>query len=134
MIHIKKSDKIFIFLSLFLILFACSFKKTDKFPASLSYHATGSKKTFIFTVSEHFILQNTPHIVHKKHTKLTNAEFNLLISLLKEKKYCLNNQNKYDFVIDSRQEKIFDITYSQLIAKNYNAKPIASISYYGSCV
>jgi len=134
MIHIKKSDKIFIFLSLFLILFACSFKETNKIPASLSCHATGSRKTFIFTVSEHFLLQNNHSIVHKKHTKLTNAEFNLLISLLKEKKYCLNNQNKYDFVIDSRQEKIFDITYSQLIAKNYNAKPIASISYYGSCV
>ena len=133
MIHIKNKGKKIIFLSLFLILFACTSKKIIKNFASLSYHVMGLRKTFIFTISEDFILQNKKSATNKKHPKLTNAEFNLLISLLKEKKYCLNNQGQYSFVIDSRQEKIFDITYSQLIAKNYNAKPISPVSYYGTC-
>ena len=85
-------------------------------------------------VSEDFLLQNRSSAIHKKHNKLTNAEFDLLLSLLKEKQYCLNDKNKYDFSIDSRQEKIFDVTYSQLIAKSYNAKPISPVSYYGSCI
>lgn len=134
MIFIRKSSKITLFLLLFLITFSCAFKKASKNPASLSFHITGSKKTFIFTVSEDFLLQNKSSAVHKKHTKLTNAEFHLLLSLLKEKKYCLDNKNKYAFSIDSRQEKIFDVTYSQLIARSYNAKPISPVSYYGSCI
>jgi hypothetical protein len=134
MFFIKKSSKITILLLLFLITLACTSKKASKSPASLSFHITGSKKTFIFTVSEDFLSQNKSSAVHKKHTKLTNAEFDLLLSLLKEKKYCLDNKNKYAFSIDSRQEKIFDVTYSQLIAKSYNAKPISPVSYYGSCI
>jgi hypothetical protein len=118
MIHIKKSDKIFIFLSLFLILFACSFKETNKIPASLSCHATGSRKTFIFTVSEHFLLQNNHSIVHKKHTKLTNAEFNLLISLLKEKKYCLIKINMILLLIQGKKR------YLTLLIRNLLLKTI----------
>ena len=134
MIFIKKSGKMIVLLLLFLITFSCVFKKESKNLASLSFHITGSKKTFIFTVSEDFLLQNKSSAVHKKHNKLTNAEFDLLLSLLKEKQYCLNDKKKYVFNIDSRQEKIFDVTYSQLIAKSYNAKPISPVSYYGSCI
>lgn len=38
------------------------------------------------------------------------------------------------FEIISRQEKIFDATFSKLIAENYNAKPLSPVSYYGKCL
>jgi len=111
----------------------CSCSTVNQNSASLSFRATGNKDSFIFTVNEKFLAQNSDSKVHKQHTKLSEAEFKLLLSMLKQHKYCLNSKGKYDFTIDSRQEKIFDSTYSQLIARTYNAKPISPISYYGKC-
>jgi hypothetical protein len=56
-----------------------------------------------------------------------------LTNLLKEQKYCLNDSGYPSFIITSRQEKIYDMTFAHLIEQNYNARPIAPRMYFGQC-
>ena len=64
---------------------------------------------------------------------MTQAEAKLLTSLLKEQKYCLSDSGSPSFIITSRQEKIYDMTFAHLIEQNYNARPIAPRMYFGQC-
>jgi len=96
-------------------------------------HNTADKDSFVFSVSGEFekAAANSPQ--DKKNPKMTEAEAKLLVALLKQKKYCLNNYGAPLFLITSRQEKIFDMTFAHLIEQNYNARPITPRMYFGQC-
>jgi hypothetical protein len=64
---------------------------------------------------------------------MTNAEVALLNSILRQRKYCILELGKPSFKIISRQEKIYDTTFSHLIEQNYRAKPASPRTYYGEC-
>lgn len=105
--------------------------------AKISLHTTGEKNSFIFTVSEEFLDKNSKSLkneVKDQKVKISKVEFNLLKKLLKEKKFCLNKNNDLAFEINSRQEKIYDMTFSHLIATSYRAKPLTPRSYFGNCL
>jgi hypothetical protein len=64
--------------------------------------------------------------------KITKAENDLLAKLLKQSKYCQNDKEP-PFIITSKQEKIYDMTFAHLIEENYNARPIVPKTYFGQC-
>jgi hypothetical protein len=104
--------------------------------AKLSLHSTGERNSFIFTISEEFLEKNYKKLnneVKGQGVKISKTEFNLLKKLLKEKKFCINEDNDLAFEITSRQEKIYDMTFSHLIATSYKAKPLSPRSYFGEC-
>jgi hypothetical protein len=61
-------------------------------------------------------------------------ELKLLMQFLKRDRYCINQSGDLSFKINSKQEKIYDITFSSLIEKSYNAKPISPVTYFGECL
>lgn len=92
----------------------------------------GSKNSFSFSVDEQYLEKNQNSKKSQEHPQMTEAEDKLLTKLLKKQNYCKSNKGT-DFVITSRQEKIYDVTFSHLIAQNYKAKPVAPRTYYGEC-
>ncbi|OFW81217.1 MAG: hypothetical protein A2887_02840 [Alphaproteobacteria bacterium RIFCSPLOWO2_01_FULL_40_26] len=99
----------------------------------VTLHNTADRNSFIFTVTDEFTNLDKNSPIDKKHPKLTEAEAKLLITLLRQRKYCLYDNNTPSFIITSRQEKIFDMTFAHLIEKNYNARPIVPQTYFGEC-
>lgn len=95
---------------------------------------TSSRNSFVFSVSEDYLTENRNSQKDKKYPKMTEAEAKLLVRILKQQKYCYNKDSKLAFKITSRQEKIYDMTFSHLIEQNYRARPITPRMYYGECV
>ena len=115
------------------LLFSCSNSDYFKY-GKVTFHATSSNDFFVFTVDDNFYkkYKNSPN--NKIHPRLSDEEHKMLKAILKSKKYCIENSINPQFEIISRQEKIFDATFSKLIAENYNAKPLTPVSYYGKCL
>ena len=100
----------------------------------ISFHATSENNFFVFTVDDNFYkkYKNSPN--DKNHPRLSEEESRMLKTLLKNQKYCVEYSSSPEFEIISRQEKIFDATFSKLIAENYNSKALTPVSYYGKCL
>lgn len=115
----------------FFILTACAdFSHCGKVVQNNSMN----KDSFIFSVSEEYLEENKKSKIDKNHPKMTKSESRLLKYILKEQGYCINEDNKIAFRINSRQEKIYDMTFAYLIAESYNARPVTPRMYYGECV
>jgi hypothetical protein len=126
--------KVVIIIFLLIASSRCSFKNFDY--ANVTLHKTGDRESFIFSVSEEFLEKNQKSLKHehkKSKVRISKIEYQLLVELLEKKKFCLNQQGKVDFEITSKQEKIYDMTFSHLIATSYKAKPLTALSYFGEC-
>jgi hypothetical protein len=118
--------------SLLLILFSCASGSLHQ--GRVDLYGAGDLNSFVFTVSDEFILSHKDSIPDKKNPKITQAEAALLATLLKEKKFCLDDDSSPLFEITSRQEKIFDATFAHLIEENYKARAITPKMYFGKCL
>lgn len=119
----------------FILILLSSCGNSDYFRyGKVTFHATSTNNFFVFTVDDNFYkkYKNSPN--NKNHPRLSDEEHKMLKAILKSKKYCIENSINPQFEIISRQEKIFDATFSKLIAENYNAKPLTPVSYYGKCL
>jgi hypothetical protein len=117
----------------FLLLFGCFFDPT-KYGNVASYDSSfGSSSAFLFKVEEVYLEKNKDSKLDENYPIMTVAEVKLLKSLMKRQKYCLNKYNKPNFVITSRQEKIYDTTFAGLIEQSYNAKAVSPRIYFGKC-
>ena len=119
----------------FILILLSSCANSDYFKyGKVTFHATSNNDFFVFTVDDNFYkkYKNSPN--NKNHPRLSDEEYVMLKTILKSKKYCIENSINPQFEIISRQEKIFDATFSKLIAENYNAKPLTPVSYYGKCL
>ena len=119
----------------FILILLSSCGNNDYFTyGKVTFHATSTNNFFVFTVDDNFYkkYKNSPN--NKNHPRLSDEEHKMLKAILKSKKYCIENSINPQFEIISRQEKIFDATFSKLIAENYNAKPLTPVSYYGKCL
>ena len=92
----------------------------------------GDQNSFIFVVSEEFAKISNKSKRDKYNPKVTKAEAKLLNKILRKNQYCQNGKNP-SFIITSKQEKIYDMTFAHLIEENYNAKPIVPKTYFGKC-
>ncbi|GDX36595.1 hypothetical protein LBMAG18_11060 [Alphaproteobacteria bacterium] len=120
----------------FTLTFVISCSANSEKYGKITLHTTGNRDTFIFTVSEEFLENNSSSLkneVKNLGIKISVVEYNLLKKLLKDKKFCYNQKNNQDFTIVSRQEKIYDMTFSHLIATSYKARPLTARSYFGEC-
>jgi len=118
-----------------LLLFfgAASCAKDPQTYGKISHYNTNNKNSFIFSVDEEYLRKNQNSKKDKNYPKMTEAEVDLLQRLFAAENYCMNDDKKVAFTITSRQEKIYDITFSHLIEQNYNAKPISPRMYFGEC-
>jgi hypothetical protein len=120
-------------LILFFVVASCAADKSRYGRVEL-YNGSGDRSSFVFTVSDDFISANKNSLQDKENPKLTEAESDLLASLLKERNFCLNKDGIVAFKITSRQEKIFDATFAHLIEENYRARPLTPRTYSGKCL
>ena len=127
----KKSRSIFGSLLFFTLTISCSHDMSQY--GRVTFHGGGSKN-FTFFVSEEYLRANRNSKQDAEHPRLTKAEFELLLNLLQQKNYCMNDQDKIFFRITSKQEKIYDMTFAHLIEQNYNARPVTPLMYYGECL
>lgn len=118
---------------LLLILSSCV-SSADLNSAKLSFFNSANKKAFSFVVSEDFLRRHFDSDASPVYPKMTKAEMRVLTKLLKNNKYCINKNGELSFKITSKQEKIYDMTFPNLIERNYRAKPIAPTTYFGECI
>lgn len=117
------------------IFLLCSCSKDLSNYGRVTLHNTADKNSFIFSVNEEFLQKNRANEPDKKNPKLSKGEAVLLLALLKEKKYCVSEKSSSPlFIVTSRQEKIYDMTFAHLIEQSYNARPIAPRMYFGECI
>ncbi len=112
---------------------SCSGPDLNHF-GKLSFYNSINKNSFSFVISDDFFRENKKSKPSKNHPKMTEAEVKLLSKFLKNNNYCINKNGDISFVIISRQEKVYDVTFSSLIEQNYNAKPITPVTYFGECL
>jgi len=115
-----------------IFLFSCTKEDLSR-SGKLSFYNSVNKNSFSFIISNDFSRKNQESKSSKDHSKMTIAEVKLLSKFLKNNNYCINKNGNISFVIISRQEKIYDVTFFSLIEQNYNAKPIIPITYFGEC-
>jgi hypothetical protein len=120
------------FLIIAILLTSCSLTKINDTGRVDLNDASGI--SFNFSINEERTNKDFSLSKDKNYPEMTELSAKLLMKILKRKKYCLNKEGKIDFMILSRQEKIYDITYSGLIEQSYSAKkPLSPIIYYGKC-
>jgi hypothetical protein len=131
LIKILKKGSSFWLLPFFVLISSCANQDLSKL-GRLTFHNSRESEGFIFTVSDSFIKdhQNSPQ--DKYNPKITEAEADFLQKLLSLSKYCDNDKNP-SYIITSKQEKVFDMTFAHLIEENYNARPIVPRTYFGQC-
>lgn len=121
--------KVFYCLSVMLSFFVFSCSKDVSKYANVKIYDGG--KSFAFIISDELSkkVKNSPIDIDSKMTK---KETKILEFILKNKNLCLIS-SKPSYIITTKQEKIYDITYATLIEENYNAKPITPTTYFGKC-
>jgi hypothetical protein len=129
---IQKKGGSFLLLPFFMLVFSCTNDLSQY--GRITLYDANDNNAFSFTVNEDFLRDNAKSPKDKKDPRLTQAEAKLLYSLLKQQKYCFDKSGKLNFIITSRQEKIYDMTFAHLIEQNYNAKPVTPRMYFGQCV
>jgi hypothetical protein len=127
----KKGRMVLSLLPFLLLIISCSSDLARY--GRVTLHSTSNKNSFVFSVNDEFLRTNLNSPKNEKVYNMSDAELNLLNNLLKQKKYCLSTFGTPNFIITSRQEKIYDMTFAHLIEKNYNAKSVTPRMYFGQC-
>lgn len=96
------------------------------------YDSVNKKGYFAFTVDQNFERENSKSPLDKKYKKMTVSEVDLLTKILKNKGYC-QKDSETSFVILSKQEKIYDMTFAHLIEENYKSRPLTPKTFFGYC-
>jgi hypothetical protein len=116
---------------------SCSLTGTGNVNSSnaklLIHESLNENKSFTFIVSDKF-LKDSKSTPDKEYLNMSKSEAKLLKKLLKDNNYCINNKDVLLFEIISRQEKIYDVTFSGLIEQQYNAKSLTPVTYFGKCL
>ncbi len=129
--NLKKGRGFLLLPFLFFVISCSSYNSSDQ--GRVTFHNGEKQSSFVFLVNDSFIKENSSSSSDKNHPKMTVAESDLLFSLLKQKKSCLNKSGTPSFRIISRQEKVYDMTFAHLIENSYNAKPLTPRMYFGRC-
>ncbi len=127
--------KTLIIFSYFLIIFLSSCANNPDYSdlGKISFSNNVNKNSFTFLVSDEYLRSNDESPADKNYPKMTTAEAKLLVKILKANGNCLDQDGHPSFVIISKQEKIYDTTFSHLIEQNYNARPAVPAMYFGKC-
>lgn len=121
-------------ISLLIFLTSCTTLFFEKGSAKLTLFNSVNKKTFSFVVSEEFVKENSRSKPSELYPKMTAAELKLLMKLMRNNNYCINQNGELSFKINSKQEKVYDVTFSNVIEQSYNARPVSPTTYFGECL
>ena len=124
----------FFIIILLISIFSC--QKNVQYPISwgrISSYNSLNDKSFSFTVNDEFIKNNKSKI-DPKHSILTKAESSFLKTLLLKNNYCINKKGELSFEVNSRQAEIYDVTFSDSFQKQYKAKSLTPVTYFGKCL
>jgi len=127
-------QKTFILIAIITSLISCSndiFDNNQDNLGKVLFYNSLDKKSFSFTVSDSLPTNNK---MDNKHPLMTKSQATLLKHLLKKNNYCINSKNKLKFEVTSKQQKIYDVTFSGLIEQQYNAKSLTPVTYFGKCL
>jgi len=130
MVFILKTLALFLLIS----LSACRVVHFESDSAKLSLFNSAQKKAFSFIVSEEFIRGHKGSPPSALSDKMNVDELKLLMKFLQNNNYCINGVAELSFKINSKQEKVYDVTFSSLIEQSYNAKPVSPTTYFGECL
>ena len=120
---------------LFLVfMISCEVVRFNNDSAKLSFFNSASTKAFSFVIDDEFIQSHSSSKPSALYPKMNVAELKLLTQFLRDNKYCINKNGELSFKINSKQEKVYDVTFSSLIEQNYNAKPVSPTTYFGECL
>lgn len=126
---------VYIFLCISLFILSACVSQADLNSVKLSFFKSSSgKKTFSFVVGEDLIKRHYNSKPSNVYPKMTEVELKLLKKVLQDNKYCINKNGELSFKITSKQEKIYDVTFPNLIERNYRAKSITPTTYFGECI
>ena len=117
-----------------LFIIASCFSQHDEDSAKLILFNSNNKKTFSFVVSEQFAKNHLKSSQSSVFPKMNVAELQLLTQFLKQNKYCIDKNGKLSFAVNSKQDKVYDITFANVIEQSYNAKPVSPVTYFGECL
>ena len=119
---------------IFIVFFACEacILEPSRYGKVRQYDLA-NKKSFVFSIDEEYLSKNEKSPKDERFQLMTEAEVRLLKALLMQNNYCVI-EGKPSFKINSRQEKIYDMTFAHLIEQSYNAKPAAPRMYFGECL
>ena len=125
----------FLFCFLVLVIISSCSRDLSKYGKVQTYSSASSgNATFLFKVEGSFAEYTGSSKQDEKHPLMNEDEAGLLNNLLIDKKLCLDQYNFPSYVITSKQERIYDVTFANLIEQSYNAKPATPLTYYGRCV
>jgi hypothetical protein len=130
-----KLPSFFLVIILILTIQSCTkYYDTDKYGKVSMYKSSSNSTAFLFKVEEGFAAKSFNSKRDKEHPLMNKAQVDLLNQILVDKKLCLGQYNYPKFRITSKQERIYDVTFANLIEQNYNTKPIVPLTYFGKCV
>lgn len=127
----KKLNQFFIFAALAFAVSACM--TNPSLYGKVRQYNAADKKSFVFSIDEEFFRKYPHSSKDENHPLMTEKEVKLLRALLFENSYCTKDGQVY-FKINSRQEKIYDVTFAHLIEQSYNARPASPRMYFGECL
>lgn len=124
----------FIFHIAILLLFSsCAKIDAEKYGKVTLYKSSSKNPTFLFKVEESYVAKNIDSKRDEDHPLLNKAQVKLLNQVLINEGLCLDQYNYPKFKITSKQQKIYDVTFANLIEQSYNAKPVMPLTFYGRC-
>lgn len=112
---------------------SCSKIDVGRYGKVSLYKSTSKSPTFLFKVEESYIAKTSSSKQDDEHPLLNKAQVNLLNQILISQKLCLDQYNYPKFKITSKQQRIYDVTFANLIEQSYNAKPVTPLTFFGRC-
>tara|TARA_A100001015_G_scaffold294282_1_gene371879 strand:+ start:2578 stop:2940 length:363 start_codon:yes stop_codon:yes gene_type:complete len=116
------------------IVASCAKIDAAKYGKVSLYKSTSKSPTFLFKVEESYVAKTIDSSKDDDHPLLSEAQANLLNQILINQKLCLDEYNYPKFTITSKQQRIYDVTFANLIDQSYNAKPVTPLTFFGKCV
>ncbi len=112
---------------------SCAIVDADKYGKVSLYKSTSKSPTFLFKVEESYVAKTIDSAKDEEHPLLSEAQVKLLNQILINQKLCLDEYNYPKFTITSKQQRIYDVTFANLIEQSYNAKPVTPLTFFGKC-
>lgn len=124
---------IFLFIAVFFAQ-SCAQDYVGKGKVSPYRQSSSGGAAFLFKIDEGFSTKGGGSRIDDRHRLMKKGEVSLLKKMLVDNNLCLDEYNNPSFMITSKQEKIYDVTFANLIEQSYGARPVTPLTYFGKCV
>lgn len=108
----------------------------DEYGSLTFYNQYSAKNNFRFAVYDEFLQKSNSSKLDQEYqpVKITKRESKLLRGMMKQQQKCFNEKGKVHFQITYRQDRVYDMTFFNLIKENYRVRPVTPVLYFGNCL